>query len=599
VANLWPVKNHDGLLRTLRNMPGDWRLAMIGHPSDNMEYVKLVRQEASLDSRVILIPGLSREDVASAMDAADIFLLASHGEVSPVTILEAMSHGIPWLATPECGSIRDFAGGLITPLQEFPATLKLLLTHRNIRIALGEAGQRHWQSCFTWDVVMPAWSQLIQTGSTAFCFEIPDDVSASMVSIGRDPSLYSLNRAPVTPFVSVIVPTHNRPELLAKALRSIQDQTFRDFEIIVVNDAGIDVSRLVEHFDSKGTIHYINKETNEGLAAARNSGIRAARGKYLAYLDDDDIYYPDHLQTLTDFLENSDSLVAYSDALRALQEQKGETFTTVKRDIPYCEEFDADRLLVENYIPVLCVMHERKCLDQIGLFDETLPRHEDWDLWIRMSQEFPFVHIPKVTAEFTHRNTDPSGMTSGTLPSMLATLEKVYEKSASLTASKPMVVARRKSYLFDMKNRIHGFLRDKLEALLDTPKSVNDPEEHELLGQLHMTGATSSQILAAYYHTLGLQHISDDPVSALAYFSRALTADPVCCPVHRSIAETLLQIGETEKAVRHCEVILSQEPGDPELIEIVAAMSRQIGNLTRGKFWDDKAKNLRQEMRAP
>ncbi|MDD2338568.1 MAG: glycosyltransferase family 4 protein, partial [Geobacteraceae bacterium] len=60
VANLWPVKNHDGLLRTLRDMPGDWRLAMIGHPSDNMEYVKLVRQEASLDSRVILIPGLSR-----------------------------------------------------------------------------------------------------------------------------------------------------------------------------------------------------------------------------------------------------------------------------------------------------------------------------------------------------------------------------------------------------------------------------------------------------------------------------------------------------------------------------------------------------------
>jgi len=400
------------------------------------------------------------------------------------------------------------------------------------------------------------------------------------------------------PLVSVIVPTHNRPELLAKALRSIQDQTFGDFEIIVVNDAGIDVSRLVEHFNSRGTIRYINKKTNEGLAAARNSGIRAARGKYIAYLDDDDTYYPDHLQILIDYLEYSDAQVAYTDAHRALQEQKGETFTTVNRDIPYREEFDTDRLLVENYIPVLCVMHERQCLDQVGLFDESLPRHEDWDLWIRLSQKFPFVHIPKTTAEFTHRITDPSGMTSGTLPSMLVTLERIYEKSAPVAGTRPQVIARRKSYLFDLKNRIHGFLQDRLEAISDCPESDTEIRENEIIEQLGKTGAARNQILAAYYHKLGLLNISKDPAAALNYFSRALSADPVCCPVHRSIAETMLQIGETEKAVRHCEVIISQEPNDPELIDMVACMTRRLGNRVKADFLEEKARNLRRTMQA-
>jgi tetratricopeptide (TPR) repeat protein len=322
----------------------------------------------------------------------------------------------------------------------------------------------------------------------------------------------------------------------------------------------------------------------------------AARGKYVAYLDDDDIYYPDHLETLVNFLEASQSRVAYTNSYRAIQEKNGDTYTTVQKDTPYDDDYDADRLLVENYIPVLCVMHERKCLDQVGLFDESLPRHEDWDLWIRLSRLGPFGHIRKVTAEFTHRNTDASGMTSGTLPSMLATLEKIYEKSASLADTRPKVAALRKSYLFDLKNRIHDFLLKKVDNLLDTMENDRLPLENEVLAHLHKTSATNNQILAAYYHSLGLRRVSDDPVSALALFGRALAADPVCCPVHRSVAEALIQVGETEKAVRHCEVILSQEPNDPELIDIMAAVARRRGNTGKAEMWEDQARNLRKEM---
>lgn len=419
-------------------------------------------------------------------------------------------------------------------------------------------------------------------------------------------TIFSINRkhpvsAPANdnkPLVSIIVPTYNRPEMLASALRSIQSQTFQDFEVIVVNDAGVDVAPIVAHFNTKGTIRYINKETNQGLAAARNTGIRAAHGKYIAYLDDDDTYYPDHLETLVNFLEGETFQVAYSDAHRAIQEKRGEAFATVRRDAPYGDDFDADRLLVENYIPVLSVMHERKCLDEAGFFDESLPRHEDWDLWIRLSQRYPFGHIRKTTAEFTHRTTDPSGMTSGTLPSMLATLEKIYEKTTTLADSRPMVAARRKSYLFDLKNRIHHFLRKQVDALIETKDGSNLPTENDALEQLGRTGASGSQILAAYHHTLGLRSKDDDVISALTHFSRALVTDPACCPVHSSVAEILVQVGETEKAARHCEAILSQEPNDPELFDLMAAISQRLGNEAEAASWKQKARKAKQEIAA-
>jgi radical SAM protein with 4Fe4S-binding SPASM domain len=122
-----------------------------------------------------------------------------------------------------------------------------------------------------------------------------------------------------TPLVSVIVPTHNRPEMLVEALQSVLNQTFQDFEILVVNDAGADVRQVVEALNGSGKITYLEHDTNRGLGAARNTGIQHARGKYIAYLDDDDRFYPEHLETLANFLESSHYLVAYTDAYQAHQ----------------------------------------------------------------------------------------------------------------------------------------------------------------------------------------------------------------------------------------------------------------------------------------
>jgi len=199
--------------------------------------------------------------------------------------------------------------------------------------------------------------------------------------------------------------------MLYDALRSILDQTYQDFEIIAVNDAGVDVENIVTSLNQKGIITYIKHSKNRGLAAARNTGIKVARGKYIAYLDDDDIFYPEHLETLVKFLETSDYKVAYTDAFRTHQKKIDRNYQTVRKDIPYSIDYRPGMFLKTNITPILCIIHEKCILDEIGCFDESLPVLEDWDLWIRISQKYEFYHIKKVTCEFTWRD-DGSTTTS-------------------------------------------------------------------------------------------------------------------------------------------------------------------------------------------
>ncbi len=241
------------------------------------------------------------------------------------------------------------------------------------------------------------------------------------------------------PLVSVILPTYNRPAMLSNALSSILNQTFADYEIIVVNDAGQAVEENLAHAYAGGRISYVRHACNCGLAAARNTGIRLARGKYIAYLDDDDLFYTNHLEKLVDFLETSAYKVAYTDAYRAHQLLKSGQYVVSKRDLPYSFDFDYDRILCSNFVPVLCFMHEKSCLDAVGGFDESLSRHEDWDLWIRMSRKYEFAHIKQITCEFSWRE-DGTSMTSGSRAEFRQTYEAVCEKYRDLAKGKPSVL---------------------------------------------------------------------------------------------------------------------------------------------------------------
>ena len=240
------------------------------------------------------------------------------------------------------------------------------------------------------------------------------------------------------PLVSVIIPTFNRPQRLKQAVLSVVNQTYKHVEIIVVNDAGVDVAGMLSEIGAQDLLTYVRHGKNRDRSAARNTGLRIARGKYIAYLDDDDRFLPNHLHTLVSFLESHDYQVAYTDAWRVHEEKQGSEYVEVQRDVPYSYEFDPTQLLISNYFPVLSVMHARSCLDEVGLFDEGLTSHEDWDLWIRMSRRYPFAHIKELTAEFTWR-LDGSSTTSRSKQDFARTAGLIYEKYRTVSESIPGV----------------------------------------------------------------------------------------------------------------------------------------------------------------
>ena len=500
VANLWRVKNQVGLIQSFRSTGLDVQMALIGNPSGDKDYEHALRLEVQKDPRFKLLHGLYGEKIAAAMKAADLVVLPSLGEVFPVSLLEAMSHGKAWLATPQCGAANELAGGIIARFDQFPAIIERLLANPDVLSRLGYLGRCHWEKYFQWPCVTRAWSDLIQKGARPSSWEVPQDIWEETLSLRRrvmangGPSSFfggsptidrqtdlscqtgcgALNQeeqpgdksgrpiierqagaleqtVSVTqsmrriregdlylPLVSVIIPTHNRPQQLRRAVASVLEQIHENYELIIVNDAGCEVEGDLAGMNAAGQITYIRHATNRGMAAARNTGLRLARGKYIAYLDDDDRFLPNHLDTLVRYLETHDERVAYTDAWR-IHEQLHETeYLETGRDLPYSYDFDSTRLLISNYFPVLSVMHERACVEETGLFDESLTTHEDWDFWIRMSRRYPFKHLKKITAEFTWR-TDGSSTTSSRRADFSRTAAIIYEKYRKVSEAIPGV----------------------------------------------------------------------------------------------------------------------------------------------------------------
>lgn len=219
------------------------------------------------------------------------------------------------------------------------------------------------------------------------------------------PRLQALERKVGTayrPAFTVVVTTFNRPQLLRDALDSLERQDFRDFEVVVVNDAGEDIETILRGYSYRMT--YVRQPCNMGPAAARNAAHRLAAGDYLLYLDDDDVFLPDHLQTLAEALQEHPEKVVYSDAVFITEQLEGDARQTLHEDHRYRhEEFSRERLSVDNYIPVNTFAWPRALLPEVGGFDESMTGLEDWDFLLRLAARADFVHVPRRTVEVRMR----------------------------------------------------------------------------------------------------------------------------------------------------------------------------------------------------
>ncbi|MCB0038186.1 MAG: glycosyltransferase [Caldilinea sp.] len=196
------------------------------------------------------------------------------------------------------------------------------------------------------------------------------------------------------PLVSVIVRTKDRPERLLEALSAVAHQSYPRIELVVVNDGGTDVAHLVDDFAAAVVAtRYENLPRNMGRAAAANVGLDAARGEYLIFLDDDDLFKPDHIAALVGALRAApDKLLAYTGTL-----QVGHGRSEV-----WSLPFDRVRLQTFGLFAIHAALFSRRLLEHGCRFDETLQAHEDWDFWLQAAEKTDFIHVNQVSAIYRH-----------------------------------------------------------------------------------------------------------------------------------------------------------------------------------------------------
>lgn len=217
--------------------------------------------------------------------------------------------------------------------------------------------------------------------------------------------VHSLN-TPQTPCVSVIIPTYNRGWILKEAVESVLAQDFQNFELIIVDDGSTDntqdvLDAYINACDACGSKIILFKQKNRGVSAARNKGIASASGRYIAFLDSDDLWLPEKLSTQVDFFkENRDALIC----------QTGEIWIrNGVRVNPKKKHKKVSGMIFEHSLS-LClvspsaVMLERGLFDEVGVFDESLPICEDYDLWLRISCRYPIylIDIPLIQKRGGH-----------------------------------------------------------------------------------------------------------------------------------------------------------------------------------------------------
>jgi glycosyltransferase involved in cell wall biosynthesis len=196
------------------------------------------------------------------------------------------------------------------------------------------------------------------------------------------------------PTVSVVIPTYNRADYILEAIESVMSQTYRDFEIVVVDDGSTDDTRQVlADMVAAGTIQYVYQE-NRSKSAARNHGIRLAKGKYIAFLDSDDLFAPTKLEKQVAFLERHPE-IGFVHSWYSKFDDDGNQLG-VRDTSKYTGWVYPEILLSWSVLmAVPCMLVSREVLSEVGGFDETQKWGEDLDLWRRITRIYPIDLIPE------------------------------------------------------------------------------------------------------------------------------------------------------------------------------------------------------------
>ena len=235
--------------------------------------------------------------------------------------------------------------------------------------------------------------------------------------------------------VSVVIPTFNRRDYITIALDSVLAQNYKDYEIVVIDDGSRDDTKEVLR-PYQDAISYFYQE-NRGISGARNRGIRESRGDYIALLDSDDYWLPEKLKRQVDRIRKEPECGMV--ATRCSSIAPDGTFR--KKNRPGKSGWILNDIFKANFIRTSSALITRKCFDTVGLFDESLPEGEEYDLWLRIAKQYPIAFINEPLTVYTD---NPHGVSTDSLAGRLIRL-KVLEKEYLKESIPPQLYKKRMS----------------------------------------------------------------------------------------------------------------------------------------------------------
>jgi hypothetical protein len=201
------------------------------------------------------------------------------------------------------------------------------------------------------------------------------------------------------PLVTIAVPTYNRLPQLKSSLENLRRQTYKNIEILVVNDAGEPVDHVVRQHQRA---RLLNRAVNGGTTAALNDAIRSARGEYIGFLADDDELFPDHVSRLVAALQQSRLKIAYGNIINRLQESTPKGLRTYGYLLAYDGIVDPLESLWSMTTNTQGFLFHRSVFDEIGLLNERLRIAADYDFTVRLAHRYDVAHVDRITGAYNY-----------------------------------------------------------------------------------------------------------------------------------------------------------------------------------------------------
>lgn len=280
--------------------------------------------------------------------------------------------------------------------------------------------------------------------------------------------------------VSVIITTYKRKsDILSKAIDSILNQDYKNLELFVVDDSPNDYEFRTEVEEYCNSINdprfnYIKQSKNMGACVARNTGIMKSKGKYVCFLDDDDIYLPNKIKKMVSAIEEDDDIVlVYSDIAMYKNNKLHHKFSDIQK--PH-DGFVYDKIMETNFIgPTSIALLRKDALEKVGMFDPEMEASQDWDVWIRISKIGKVKYVDEVLFNYYSDCGMSKDRISNDTSRRIRALKHLNEKNIEYLNGNSKVFAARLEYLlrlYIMNNDLKNAIKTYFDIIRKRPLSV-------------------------------------------------------------------------------------------------------------------------------